>query len=100
MGNHYWQLLMEKMYHKSFITQPMFSMQLVFKLFNLEISIYFLKNCLSIWKIIVCVSGITSRDAFCTSQDANFAIPRLGLLYVFVIASTLTILIQQLQELF
>ena len=36
----HWQLLMKKMYHKSFTIQAMFSMQLVFKLFNLEISIF------------------------------------------------------------
>ena len=37
----------------SFITQAMFSMQLVLKIFNLEISIFFKKNCSSIWKMIV-----------------------------------------------
>ncbi len=31
---------MKKMYHKSFIIQAMFSMQLEFELFNLEISIF------------------------------------------------------------
>ncbi len=40
------------MYHKSFITQSMFSMQLVFEIFSHEISIFKKINCSPIWKMI------------------------------------------------
>ncbi len=36
-----------------FITQAMFSMQLVFKMFNLEFSLLQKSNCSYIWKMIV-----------------------------------------------